>query len=91
MSQITVRKCSTCNSEQNWNYCCKLSIKNYISQLERDLDHWKYSQGNNQNELIILKSKSQFATLNLEYQTMKAFIVGVSLTYIFISVFAFFQ
>ena len=46
MSQ-SIRKCNTCGSDKNWNYCCKMNIKQYIFELEQRIDHWKYSQKDN--------------------------------------------
>ena len=70
------RKCNTCNSDKSWNYCCKVHINNYIADLENEINQSKYKNSTNDHEIINLRSRAEFATINLKYETMKATIVG---------------
>ena len=76
------RKCNTCNSDKSWNYCCKVHINNYISELENQVYESKYKNTTINNEIINLRSRAQFAVINLKYETMKATIVGFLAGYI---------
>ena len=90
MSQ-SIRTCRACGSDKNWNYCCKMNIKQYISDLEHQINSWKYSQNNNDHELMSLRAQVQFSTLNLKHESMKSFIFGFGLAYITLNIIWLFQ
>ena len=68
-----IRYCNSCQSDNNWNYCCKMGIKNYIIDLEKQLEITQYNneQHNNQiNEPSANKTNNQMLKdIQLEFQT----------------------
>ena len=86
-----IRKCNSCNSDTNWNYCCKVSIQKYVSSLEMQVNQVNFDQNKYNNEIIMLRSKTEMATVKLEYESLKAFIMGFCISFLMMQLYLFFR
>ena len=77
-----MRYCNSCKSDNNWNYCCKMGVKNYIIELEKQLEMTQYNNEQYNNQIIMLRSRTQIAELSLKYENLKSMIIGIIATYI---------
>ena len=77
-----MRYCNSCQSDNNWNYCCKMGIKNYIIELEKQLEMTQYNNEQYNNQIIMLRSRTQIAEMSLKYENLKSMIIGIVATYI---------